>query len=85
MLAFSVADARTHEQTAAYLRTRPKASQVLDDLRALPRWTDRLQLMREHLFPAAVYMREVYAPGSQRPLPVLYVQRALRGLVKWLS
>ena len=58
---------------------------ALDDLRALPRWTDRLQLMREHLFPAAVYMREVYAPGSQRPLPVLYVQRALRGLVKWLS
>lgn len=79
------ADARPREQTAAYLRTRPKASQVLDDLRALPRWTDRLQLLREHLFPAAAYMREVYAPGSERPLPVLYVQRALRGLVKWLS
>lgn len=76
---------RPHEQTAAYLRTRPRAEAVMDDLRALPHWSDRVRLVREHLLPASAYMRQVYAPGSRLPLPVLYVARALRGFRKWVS
>jgi hypothetical protein len=72
------------EQTASYLDAPSQAAAVLDDLRALPAWSDRLRLMREHLFPSADYMRRVYAPASAFPLPVLYAVRAVRGARRWL-
>lgn len=77
-------DARSREATAAYLGTRAKARALIDDLRALPSWSDRLRLLGEHLFPGEAYMRQVYAPGSRQPLPVLYLRRALRGMAPWL-
>ena len=58
---------------------------LLDDLRSLPRWRDRRRLLREHLFPPAEYMRQVYAPHSAAPLSMLYARRALRGVRKWLA
>ena len=58
------AAARVHEATAAFLRVRPKAREVLDDVRALRSWRDRAALVGEHLFPAADYMTRVYAPGA---------------------
>ncbi len=73
------------ERTAAFLRVRPKAREVLDDLRALPSWSDRIRLTREHLFPDAAYMRAVYAPSSGLPLLVLYAQRIARGAAAWLK
>jgi hypothetical protein len=72
--------------TAAYLTHRRRhVEHVVSDLRALPTWADRWRLIREHLFPARQYMRDVYAPASGVPLPLLYVQRAVRGARKWLA
>ncbi len=73
------------ERTARYLDRRTHVRVVLDDLRTLPKWSDRWRLVREHAFPPAAYMRGVYAPTSAAPLPVLYVRRLLRGGRKWLK
>jgi hypothetical protein len=78
-------DSVARESTASYLEGPTQAAAVLDDLRALPAWRDRLRLMREHLFPAAEYMRQVYAPQSSLPLPALYVVRIARGAHRWLG
>ncbi len=77
------AEAAPREATAAYLRVRPKAREVLDDLRALSTWRERLSLLREHLLPPADYMTGVYAPQSRLPLPLLYTARLLRGAGGW--
>jgi hypothetical protein len=70
--------------TAAYLaRDRRHVDHVVSDLRALPGWRARAQLMREHLFPSARYMRDVYAPASAAPLPMLYAWRIVRGARRW--
>lgn len=73
-----------NERTAAYLGTQSQARRVLDDIRALPSWSLRLQLLMEHLLPTEKYLRTMYAPGSALPLPVLYVSRILRGAGEWL-
>ncbi|EGV17953.1 nucleotidyltransferase family protein [Thiocapsa marina] len=54
-------------------------SALLSDLRALPGWRAPLQLLREHLFPPADYMRIKYA-GIDHPLPLLYLRRILNRL-----
>jgi hypothetical protein len=79
-------DEATEAATAAFLdaRRRP-VERVMADLRALPRWRDRVRLVREHVFPSATYMRGRYAPSSTAPLPVLYARRVLRGARKWLA
>ena len=53
------------------------------DLVATKRWTARLQLLREHLFPRPAFMYERY--GMRRPLalPWLYLRRIVTGLPKW--
>jgi len=76
-------EAKGRETTAAYLSARPKVQALLDDLKAVPTWSGRLRLLGEHLFPGEAYMREVYAPWSRQPLPVLYVVRVLKGMVSW--
>jgi hypothetical protein len=85
-----LADPRLHaphrnEVTAGYLVPRSRVQQVLGDLRALPRWRDRVQLVREHLFPSPVYMREVYAGSRRTPLPLLYATRVVRGARRWFE
>lgn len=77
--------AAEHEGTAAFLRVRPKAHEVLDDFRALSSWRDRVRLAREHLFPSADYMRTIYAPASRLPLPLLYLRRIGSGAGAWLK
>jgi putative nucleotidyltransferase-like protein len=70
--------------TAAYLGQRRRHVQnILADLRALPEWRSRLRLAMEHLLPSPAYMRGVYAPSSNAPLPLLYVRRAVKGARKW--
>ncbi len=72
--------------TAGYLATHRRPVQnVVFDLRALPTWGARWRLVCEHLFPPERYMRDVYAPTSGAPLPVLYARRALRGARRWLA
>jgi hypothetical protein len=79
-------DPESEEATAAYLqRSRRPVDNLVADMRALPSWSRRLRLVREHLFPSPKYMREVYAPASRAPLPVLYTTRVLRGARKWFA
>lgn len=74
------------EPTAAYLSgDRRLAGHLWIDLRALPSWSRRWQLVKEQVFPPARYMRDVYAPASMAPLPVLYTRRVLHGARKWLA
>jgi hypothetical protein len=70
---------------AMYLERQRHVRRVYWDLQALPDWTTRLRLVRQHLFPPSDYMRTVYAPASHAPLPVLYAVRALRGARKWMA
>src|SRR5262249_31902479 len=73
-------------QSARYLSTRRRpVENLVEDLRALRRWSERGRLIREHLFPPSDYMRSVYAPNSRAPLSVLYARRVLRGARKWFA
>jgi hypothetical protein len=69
------------EITGADLKRHPtRAWQLLfSDLKSLPNWRNRLQLLREHLVPAPSYMLAKYGHTDRRLLPVLYVRRALMG------
>lgn len=60
-------------------------ARVLSDVAHLPTWAARARLTRQHLFPSARYMREVYAPQSGAPLALLYTWRIVRGSRKWLA
>ena len=74
------------EPSAVFLRRdRAQLSTFVSDVRALPSWSDRARLVKEHLCPPATYMRDVYAPSSRAPLPALYVWRAVRGAWRWLA
>lgn len=53
------------------------------DLRAMPRWTDRVRLLAGHAFPPAAYMRSTYAPDSRAPLGWLYARRLVRAVTGW--
>jgi len=54
------------------------------DLRLLPRWRDRLQLVAEHAFPPASFMMARYEARQRLLLPVLYAHRLAAGAWKWL-
>jgi Uncharacterised nucleotidyltransferase len=72
--------------TAAYLS--PSRRQIDDavwDFQTLSSWGARWRLVRQHLFPPARYMRDVYAPLSHAPLPLLYAKRAFLGARRWLA
>jgi hypothetical protein len=57
---------------------------LLDDVRVLQGWRPRLTLLKEHLFPDAVYMRHTYGRGSAAPMLWLYARRIVSGAAKWL-
>jgi hypothetical protein len=82
------ASGRASEPTVRYLSSQATGRRqwdvLVEDLRALRSWAHRWQLVREHVFPPARYMREVYAPASRAPLSFLYARRALVGARKWL-
>jgi hypothetical protein len=79
-------DGAASAATSAYLASgRRHVQHVWWDLRSLATWGERSRLMRQHLFPSARYMRQVYAPASQAPLPWLYARRVWHGAQKWLA
>jgi hypothetical protein len=53
------------------------------NLRALPTWSDRLQLLREHLFPPADFIAARYHVTHRAALPWAYVRRITTGAPKW--
>ena len=69
------------EPSARYL-SGGRARQMLGDLLALDRWSDRGSWLRELAFPSADYMRSKYSDTGGRWLPVLYARRALSGLAR---
>lgn len=71
-------------------RTRPGFGQqttmldvMVSDLRTLRRATDRLRLVRDHLFPPLSYVREKYPRCPAALLPLAYAYRIGRGAPKW--
>jgi hypothetical protein len=53
------------------------------DLAAVSSLSDRLRLLREHLFPQRSYIRAVYPWCPRVLLPIAYLARILRGAPKW--
>ena len=71
------------EPTAAFLAARRRPVDLLTaDLRALG-WPQRLQLLREHVFPRREYMFARYGTRRASSLPWLYVRRIVAGAPKW--
>ena len=77
------------EPSAAYLRSdRRWLDEMIASMRGLPRWGDRVGLLREIVFPSPEYMRAMYgitARSFVAVLPVLYTHRILRGIQKIAS
>jgi hypothetical protein len=72
------------EPSAALLRT-GRLRHLLTEIRSLPRWKDRLTLLREHLIPSEDYMLEKYSVSSRAWLPILYLKRGIHGAWKRLQ
>jgi hypothetical protein len=69
-----------------YLRADARKIDLLvADLQSLPNWRGRLQLVREHLFPPAAFMRATYPGSSPLLLPLLYVRRIAGGARRWFE
>lgn len=58
---------------------RGRVDDLLLDLKGAG-WRERAQLIREHVFPPAAYMRAVFGEG---PLALAYTRRVLRGVRRW--
>ena len=86
--ALAAAAHATAEPSAVYLAPERRWSdELVSNVRGLPRWSDRLKLLREVAFPAPAYMLRAYglAGGvASALLPALYVHRGARGLWKVL-
>jgi hypothetical protein len=77
---------RGQEPSAVYLRPHlRKVDVLLSDLRALPAWRPRLQLLREHVFPLAAFMRQSYGVSPRLMLPALYAWRFVEGAGGWFK
>ena len=85
-----LAGVHAREPSAAYLRpNRRWADELISSIRGLPRWSDRLRLLREVALPGPTYMLKAYgvAPSSlcAALLPVLYLHRLATGGWKVLA
>lgn len=84
LLDFSGTNHPHDEPSAEYLREGLRRVDILkSDLRALGSWSDRLHLLREHVFPSAVYMERVYGLSNRLLLPVFYAKRFVGGARAW--
>lgn len=85
-----LAMSRGAEASAAYLRPdRFWGDELIANIRGLPRWSDRLRLLREVTLPAPAYMLEAYGLTPSRRgtalLPLLYFHRLSSGCLKVLA
>jgi hypothetical protein len=78
-----LARAGQREPTAAYLRGGLRKIDLLTADLARLAWRGRLQLLREHLFPAPAFVLGSYGQTSPRLVPVLYMVRIVRGAASW--
>jgi hypothetical protein len=84
VLALLDASGRSEPSRAYTERTQLRIDVLRADLRLLPRWRDRLQLVTEHAFPPASFILARYAVRQRLLLPVLYAHRIVTGAWKWL-
>jgi hypothetical protein len=57
---------------------------LISDWRAVGTWAGRLRLMKDHVCPPRSYMDARYGPRHPLMLPLLYGQRAIAGLRRWM-
>jgi hypothetical protein len=69
------------EPSARYL-TGGRIRLMVEDLRALDAWADRVDWVRELAFPPARYMRWKYRNAGIGWLPILYLRRGLTGIAR---
>ena len=75
----------SHEPSARYLRhDRRWHHELLWNVRGLGRWSERIRLLREVLFPGPRYMLNAYhlRAAGVLLLPALYVHRCVNGVFK---
>jgi hypothetical protein len=71
----------SREGTGLFVGRRLRRVDILvSDLRALPSWSERVQLLQAHLFPERSYLAASAADGSAR---VSYLRRAASGARHW--
>jgi hypothetical protein len=78
------------EPSTAYLRSnRQWRDELISNVRGLPRWSQRLRLLREVALPGPTYMLKAYglvsSPLGAALLPVLYLHRLAAGSWKVLA
>jgi len=72
------------EPSAAFVGGGLRQADILkSDLAATP-WSSRIQLLREHLFPSASYMRQRFPRCPGVLLPLAYACRIVVGAPRWL-
>lgn len=79
------APGRGPERSATYLEPERRWNdELLSNVWGLPRWSDRLRLLKEVTFPAPGYMLRAYgldeAAFGSALLPALYLHRGVRGV-----
>lgn len=72
------------EPSARFIGGATPATTLSADLKTLPTWRSRVQLIAEHLFPSLDYMRARYPGWPPLLLPLAYVDRVVRGAPTWL-
>ncbi len=80
----------SEQPSAAYLApARSWANETASNLRGLPRWSDRLRLLKEIALPSPRYMLQAYGVGDsglgKALLPALYLHRGVRGVWRVMS
>ena len=72
------------EPTARFVGGRLRQVDILKSDLDATAWGSRMQLLREHLFPPASYMRERYPGWPSLLLPLAYARRIVAGAPRWL-
>jgi hypothetical protein len=73
------------EPTAQYLRSGLRGIDLLSiNLKQLSTW-NKIQLLKENLFPPANYMLQRYRVSKRVLLPALYLHRSMSGAWKWFQ
>ena len=73
-----------NEVSAAFVTAPMTRLRLLrSDLRALPSWRDRISLLYEHVVPSVQYLRQSAEGRSVAIVPLMYVERLVRGLNAW--
>ena len=79
-----LARAAREEPPSPLMSSRTVLDVALSDSAALPTWTARWELWRQHLFPPLSYLRARYPGCPAALLPFAYAYRIGRGAPKWL-